>query len=198
MRALLQRVTSASVTIDGKVVGRIGPGLLALVGVCEDDAKADSDWIISRMLGVRLWPEPAPADGGEPREWRTNVVDLVDPTTGAPGEVLVVSQFTLYGGLKKGNKPDFHRAMAPADARAIFDGVLDGVRAGMRKKGGAGAAAGAGAGAAATAEADGAPVDRVATGEFGAMMQVALVNDGPVTLMLDSRNKGNADPSGSA
>jgi D-aminoacyl-tRNA deacylase len=135
-----------------------------VAGICSDDAKDDMDWLVNRLLGARLWPEPE----GEGRQWRTNVVDLVGPD-GKPGQVLLVSQFTLYGSLKT-NKPDYRRAMGTEPAREMFDEVVARVCKGL-----------------------GGDTDRVATGSFGAMMDVALVNDGPVTLMLDSRNKDNLD-----
>ena len=130
------------------------------------------------------------------------MVDYTDPATGEAGQLLVVSQFTLYGHCKS-NKPDFHRALGPDPARVMFDDLVARMRTKMRSKaspaGGGGAAATSGAGAAASAsdvdaDDEGACVDRVATGTFGADMDVSLVNDGPVTIMLDSRNKSNADP----
>lgn len=129
-----------------------------------------------------------------------NVVDFRNGD-GVPGQVLVVSQFTLYGHLK-GNKPDFHRAMKPDAAEAMFDGVVESLRVEMVKRGGSeiaspdGGASGA-ATASASSESAGSedhPDRRVATGAFGALMDVSLVNDGPVTLMLDSRNRSNAEP----
>ncbi|KAF8058089.1 dtd [Scenedesmus sp. PABB004] len=148
MRAVLQRVKSASVEVDGAVVSSIGRGWLCLVGVTADDVDADAEYICKKILRTRGW---ADEDSGTP--WAKDVA-------GIGGEVLLVSQFTLYGRLKK-PRPDFSKAMPPDRAREVYAGLVERVRAAY------------------------AP-DRVCDGVFGAMMDVALINDGPVTFVLDS------------
>jgi D-tyrosyl-tRNA(Tyr) deacylase len=150
MRAIIQRVTRASVTVDGATVGDIARGLVVLVGVSPRDTPEDGAWIVAKLLAARLFPSPSG------RQWGSSVVSL-----GLP--LLVVSQFTLHGTLKK-PQPDFHRSAPAAVARELFDGVV----AALRAQHGA---------------------ERVATGAFGEMMALELVNDGPVTLSLDSKNR---------
>ena len=137
MRALVQRVTRASVTVDGEVVGAIGPGLLVLLGVTHDDTDADADRIAAKLRALRIFDD---ADGrmNEPLGDR---------------EVLCISQFTLYGDARKGNRPSFVAAARPERAEVLYERVC--------------AALGA------------------ERGRFGARMAVDLLNDGPVTLMLD-------------
>lgn len=146
MRAVIQRVSSASVTVDGRVVGRIDDGLLVLVGIERGDGPADRDYIVSKIREVRVFADEA------------GKMNLSVAESG--GAVLVVSQFTLCGDVRKGRRPSFDGAAPPAEARLLYE---DAVRA-LRESG-----------------------LRVETGEFQAMMQVALVNDGPVTILLDSR-----------
>ena len=153
---MLQRVTEASVTVDGDVVGSIGPGLLVLVGISEGDQgheeHATIEWACRKLLSIRLWE----ADG---KAWAQSV-------TQAKLGVLLVSQFTLYAQLK-GNKPDFHRAMKPELSRPFWETFVERVKASHK----------------------GLPVQ---TGVFGAKMSVSLVNDGPVTIVLDSAVDGPA------
>ena len=157
MRALLTRVSSASVAVDASVVGAIGRGVLVLVGLCKDDTEEDAAYVTQRILACRLFESP---DNG--KAWRASVASL-----GLP--VLLVPQFTLHAQTRK-PQPDFHASM-PADvARGFWDRFVSGVRA-----------------------AHGA--DRVATGVFQAMMSVSSVNEGPVTLMVDSKNKDDVRPS---
>ena len=146
MRVVLQRVRSASVSVDDREVGRIGRGLLALVGVGRDDDDRDVDYIAGKIRDLRVFED----DGGRMNR------SLVE----AAGEVLLVSQFTLYGDCRKGRRPSFDGAAPPDDARAVYEQL------------------------ATTLRESGVPVQ---TGEFQAMMQVALVNDGPVTLIVESR-----------
>ena len=148
MRALLQRVSSAEVRVGGAVVGAIGPGLLALVGVGAGDGAADAEWVARKLLSLRLFE----AEPG--RAWTGSVASL------GLG-VLLVSQFTLHASSRK-SKPSFQRALGGEAARPLFDAV---VKLCAAERG-----------------------VTVATGEFGAMMDVALVNNGPVTLWLDSKN----------
>ncbi|KAJ2711521.1 D-tyrosyl-tRNA(Tyr) deacylase [Coemansia spiralis] len=149
MRAVLQRVTRASVTVGDRVVGSIGPGLCVLVGISSADTAEDMEYMARKVLGLRVFD----ADVGG--MWKKSVQDR-------GLEVLCVSQFTLYGSTAKGMKPDFHQAMKSADSRQFFDDFV--ARLGQLYD----------------------PA-RIATGEFGAMMLVSLINDGPVTLELDSR-----------
>lgn len=154
MRVLLQRVSRASVTVDGSVVGQIERGLLCLLGFCVEDSDAARNdealrWISSKVLGARLWP----VDG---KPWVGSCKSL-----GLP--VLLVSQFTLHGSLTK-PKPSFHRSLGTAAATALW---ADAVRVFSAAHG----------------------AERVQTGVFGAMMQVELCNDGPVTLALDTANR---------
>jgi D-tyrosyl-tRNA(Tyr) deacylase len=145
MIALIQRVRSASVDVDGERVGTIGPGILALVGVAAGDGIRDADRLLERILTYRIFPDD---------EGRMNR-DLA--TTG--GGLLLVSQFTLAADTRKGTRPGFSTAAPPEDARALFDHLVAAARSRH---------------------------PTVATGRFGADMQVALVNDGPVTFILDT------------
>ncbi|MBM3770634.1 MAG: D-tyrosyl-tRNA(Tyr) deacylase [Acidimicrobiia bacterium] len=152
MRAVLQRVSSALVTVTDEAtareVGRIGCGLLAFVGVEVNDGPEDVRYITDKIQGVRVFPDPADA-----ARMTKSVVDV-------GGAVLVVSQFTLAGDCRYGRRPSFDTAAPPAAARPLYEDVVRDLReAGVQ----------------------------VATGEFQATMQVALVNDGPVTVLLDSR-----------
>ena len=148
MRAVVQRVSEASVRVDGRVVGRIGPGLLVLLGVGRGDGEADVGLLAEKVVHLRIFPD----DAGQ---MNRSVLD-------AGGELLVVSQFTLYGDVRKGRRPAFDGAAAPDAARGLYEAVVRELRS------------------------SGLPV---ATGEFQAMMQVELVNDGPVTVLVDSRRQ---------
>lgn len=149
MRAVLQRVSSASVSIDSERVGEIGPGLVVLVGVEEADGPDDAEWLAGKMAALRLF-----ADGEA--AWARSITEL-------GGEILLVSQFTLHASTKKGTKPSWHRAAKPDAARALYELLADRL-----------------------SELLGKPVAR---GRFGAMMQVALVNEGPVTVIIDSKHR---------
>ena len=146
MRAVLQRVTRASVRVGGETVGEIGPGLVVLLGVARDDAEEDARYLAEKTVTLRVF------DDGEGRMNRS-VVE-------AGGGLLVVSQFTLYGDARKGRRPSWFDAAPPELARPLYEFFV------------------------AEARARGA---RVETGSFQAMMEVELVNDGPVTILLDSR-----------
>lgn len=147
MRALIQRVRSASVQVGGDVVGAIGSGLLVLAGIAADDAEEDRDWLARKIVALRIFND----DAGT---MNRSVIE-------AGGAILAVSQFTLYASSRKGNRPSWSAAAPPEISQPKFDALV----------------------AALARELD-APV---ATGVFGADMQVALVNDGPVTIWLDSR-----------
>jgi D-aminoacyl-tRNA deacylase len=141
-------VSSASVAVDGKAVAAIAHGLLVLLGIERGDGPADRDYIVSKTCDLRIFPD---ADGRMNR----SVIDV-------SGSVLVVSQFTLSGDARKGRRPSFDDAAAPAEAKLLYEDVIRAMHA-------AGLT--------------------VATGVFQAMMQVSLVNDGPVTILLDSRRR---------
>ncbi|KAF9506819.1 hypothetical protein BS47DRAFT_1321628 [Hydnum rufescens UP504] len=157
MRAVAQRVVSASVTVDHEVISSIGRGLLVLVGIGADDVQADIDVLTKKILTLRMWPDPATDSA-----WKLNVKDI-------GGEILCVSQFTLMANTTKGNKPDFHRAMGPESSRVMYESVLDKLRALYDPA-------------------------KIKDGRFGAMMNVSLTNDGPVTFTLDSRKAESAPP----
>ncbi|MCE2542389.1 MAG: D-aminoacyl-tRNA deacylase [Acidobacteria bacterium] len=146
MRVVLQRVSSARVSVDGRECGRIARGLVALVGVGREDGPADVEYAAGKIRNLRLFED----DAGRLNRSLAEV----------GGELLVVSQFTLYGDCRRGRRPSFDKAAAPADALAIYEDFVAALRASGLT---------------------------VRTGEFQAMMQVELVNDGPVTLLLDSR-----------
>lgn len=149
MRAVIQRVSSTSVTIDGQVKSSIGKGLLVLLGVGYEDGQEDIDWLVKKISGLRIFDDE---DGVMNR----SVVDV-------GGEALVVSQFTLMASTKKGNRPSYIHAAGHEIAVPLYESFC-----------------------AALSEAVGKPVG---TGEFGADMKVALVNDGPVTICIDTKNK---------
>lgn len=145
MRALIQRVLSASVTVDGEVVGQIGGGLLTLLGVGEKDSQADVDWMIRKILALRVFEDPS-------GKMNLSLRDV-------GGEHLIVSQFTLYGDCTKGNRPSFIAAARPEQAKMLYEHALKlSAESGIRTAG----------------------------GRFQADMKVALVNDGPVTLWLET------------
>lgn len=146
MRAVLQRVSEASVTVRGETVGSIGAGLLVLLGVAAEDEAADLEYLLKKIPALRIFP-----DGAGKMNKAVGEVG---------GAVLVVSQFTLIADTAKGNRPSFFGAAPPARAEALYGELV----AGLRRQG--------------------LPVE---TGHFGADMQVRLLNDGPVTILLDSR-----------
>ena len=145
MRAVIQRVMNASVQVDGGTVSTIGCGILALVGFHTDDTESDADYIIAKMFGLRIFGD------------ENGVMNLSVADTG--GEVLIVSQFTLYGDTRKGKRPSYSTAMPPERARQFYESFIQKCRASY---------------------------ERVSSGMFGADMQVSLVNSGPVTIILDS------------
>lgn len=149
MRAVIQRVTRASVEVNGAIVGKIGPGLLVLLGVAREDGESDARYIVDKILGLRIFPDEA---GKMNRSLRD-----------CGGSVLLVSQFTLLGDTAKGRRPGFDQAAPPEVAQALYEKVAADLRA------------------------QGTPVEM---GVFGAHMAVELVNDGPVTFVLDSRRNG--------
>ena len=149
MRVVIQRVLEASVSIGGTVTAAIGPGLLILLGICEEDGPADIDWLVRKIAGLRVFDD---ADG-------VMNVDIRD----AGGDALVVSQFTLLASTKKGNRPSYIRAARPEVAIPLYEQFCSALEAALGKP--------------------------VPTGTFGADMQVSLINDGPVTICIDTKNK---------
>jgi D-tyrosyl-tRNA(Tyr) deacylase len=155
MRAVVQRVSAAAVTVDARTVGAIGHGLLVFVGVERDDGLSDAEYLAGKIGDLRVFDDPDDPAPGRSRHMNLSVRDI-------GGSVLVVSQFTLAGDCRKGRRPSFDDAAAPEIARPLYDGMVRALQAGGLT---------------------------VATGQFQAKMQVSLVNDGPVTLLLDSRKR---------
>ncbi|MBE9127897.1 MULTISPECIES: D-aminoacyl-tRNA deacylase [unclassified Coleofasciculus] len=147
MRVVIQRVKSSEVTVNGEVVGKIGRGLNLLVGIADTDTEAELDWMARKCLDLRLFP----ADDSSSDRWECSVQEI-------GGELLVVSQFTLYGDCRKGRRPSFTRSAAPEPAQQLYEQFVNKLRQSELK---------------------------VETGQFGAMMQVSIDNDGPVTLLLE-------------
>jgi D-tyrosyl-tRNA(Tyr) deacylase len=148
MRALVRRVLNADVKVDGTVIGAIGPGLVVYLGVEEDDEGADLLWLVKKILGLRIFDDaeglmnrPLPADHG----------------------ILVISQFTLLGNVKKGSRPSFNRAAKPEKGEIFYLRCIDLIKANFTGK--------------------------LEKGKFGADMKISSVDDGPVTIWLDSRNR---------
>lgn len=150
MRAVVQRVSRARVTVDSEVTGEIGLGLLVLLGVAKSDTEADAIYLAEKISGLRIFED----QGGPANEKKMNC-SVVD----AGGSILVVSQFTLYGDVRRGRRPSFDDAAPPEHAGHLYEFFVERIRAaGLRCE----------------------------TGRFQAMMQVELVNEGPVTILLDS------------
>ncbi len=143
MRAVVQRVTRASVTVDGEVVGEIGNGLVVLLGISRDDTEKDATYLVEKIAALRIFDD----------EMNVSVRDVA-------GGLLIVSQFTLYGDVRRGLRPSWIDAAAPEIAEPLYDFFVAQARQ---------------------------LIARVATGSFRAMMLLELVNDGPVTILLDSR-----------
>ncbi|MAW11852.1 MAG: D-tyrosyl-tRNA(Tyr) deacylase [Verrucomicrobiales bacterium] len=149
MRALIQRVSSASVQIDNKVFSKIGNGLLVLLGVEDEDSDSDIDWLSSKISQMRIFD-----DKNDNMNLSVNDIN---------GEVLVVSQFTLHASTKKGNRPSYIRASKPDHAVPMYEAFI----LQMKDK----------------------IINGVSSGQFGACMQVDLINDGPVTIWIDSKSR---------
>ena len=150
MRVIVQRVKSSAVSVESQKIGEIGIGLNLLVGVAPADTESELDWITRKCLDLRLF-----ADDEASQAWSKSIVDI-------QGEILVVSQFTLYGDCRKGRRPSFQNSAAPEVAKPLYDRFVYKLRESGLK---------------------------IVTGQFGAMMEVEIVNDGPVTFILD-RNHG--------
>lgn len=146
MRAVVQRVSRAAVKVDGTIVGAIEQGLLVLLGVGVDDAESDADYLVQKIAGLRIFED-------NEEKMNRSVIDV-------GGAMLAVSQFTLYGDVRRGKRPSFDAAARPEQAQRLYEYFVSRVRAmGLKCE----------------------------TGKFQAMMQVELVNEGPVTIMLDSK-----------
>jgi D-aminoacyl-tRNA deacylase len=163
LRAVIQRVSRAAVRVDGVTVGAIGRGLLVLLGVTHADGRAEAEWLARKVAGLRIFAQSRAAEsravGGVGREEDASKMNLGLSDVG--GAVLVVSQFTLYGDARKGRRPSFTDAARPEQAEPLVDYFA--IR--LREEG-----------------------LQVQTGVFGAMMEVELVNDGPVTLWLETED----------
>ena len=148
MRLVIQRVKESRVIVNGSTIGAIRSGLVVLLGISRDDTRAEADYLLAKLLGLRIFPD----DAGK---MNRNIVE-------SGGALLLVSQFTLYGDCRKGRRPSFDRAAPPEMARILYEYFVQSARQG--------------------------PVP-VETGEFQAAMEVHLVNDGPVTILLDSDDR---------
>ena len=149
MRAVIQRVAKASVTINGQIHGRIGPGLLVLIGIEDADSQEDIIWLSNKMVNLRIFND----DGGV---MNRSVLEV-------GGDVLLISQFTLHANTKKGNRPSYIKASKPDIAIPLYETMIKQLTNDLGKT--------------------------IATGIFGADMKVELLNDGPVTIVIDSKNK---------
>jgi len=154
MRAVVQRVSRASVSVNGEITGKIGLGLLVLLAVGRDDTEADAIYLAEKIAGLRIFEvDRENAEAGDRGKMDRSVTDV-------DGSVLAVSQFTLYGDVRRGKRPSFDAAAAPERARELYEFFVEQIRAaGLRCE----------------------------TGRFQETMQVELVNEGPVTILLDSR-----------
>ena len=149
MRVVIQRVAEASVVIENKIVASIEKGLLVLVGIEDADTQEDIDWLVAKIAKIRIF-------GDENNVMNLSVQDI-------DGDIIVVSQFTLHAGTKKGNRPSYIKASKPEIAIPLYENFVRKLELEIGKK--------------------------VQTGEFGADMKVSLINDGPVTIIMDSKNK---------
>lgn len=148
MKVVIQRVSESSVKVDGKIVGEIGNGLMLLVGIDENDEKSDADWLVQKILNLRIF-------GDEDGKLNLSVQEI-------QGEILCISQFTLIADYKKGNRPSFIKAAKPDKAIPLFDYFKEEIlKSGLKTE----------------------------SGIFGADMKVSLINDGPVTIVMDSVTK---------
>ena len=148
MKAVIQRVSEANVKVDGEIVGEISHGLLLLIGIDEEDEKTDADWLVQKILNLRIC-------GDEDGKLNLSVLDI-------SGEILCISQFTLIADYKKGNRPSFIKAAKPDKAIPLFEYFKTQIAQSNLK---------------------------IESGVFGADMKVSLLNDGPVTIVIDSKTK---------
>ncbi len=147
MRAVVQRVDFADVTVEGREIGKIGMGIMALIGIEKDDSYEDLEYIAKKLVNLRIFKD-------ENQKMNLSILDV-------DGEILLISQFTLLGDARKGNRPSFIQAKEPTQANELFNKLVENVSKLINKK--------------------------VHTGEFGADMNVRLLNQGPVTILLDSK-----------
>ncbi|MFC6268324.1 D-aminoacyl-tRNA deacylase [Frigoriflavimonas asaccharolytica] len=148
MKVVVQRVSEASVVVEKKLIGKIDSGFLLLIGIHEDDIEADADWLINKIINLRIF-------GDENGKMNLSILDI-------QGEILCISQFTLLADYKKGNRPSFTKAAKPESAIPLFDYFKKKLEQSSLK---------------------------IESGIFGADMKVSLINDGPVTIVLDSKTK---------
>ena len=149
MRTVIQRVARASVTIDGKTKSQISSGMLILLGICEEDGKEDIEWLVKKIANLRIF-------NNEKGVMNKSILEV-------DGDIMVVSQFTLYASYKKGNRPSWFKAAKPEISTPLYQLFCNEMSQAINKQ--------------------------VATGEFGADMKVELINDGPVTICMDTKNK---------
>lgn len=147
MRVIVQRVNASQVIVEGKIIGQIGRGLNLLVGISQTDTEIEINWMVRKCLELRLFSDPQT----NTRKWEKSIQEI-------QGELLVVSQFTLYGDCRKGRRPSFDRSAGPERAETLYQQFVEQLRLSGLK---------------------------VETGKFGAMMEVLIENDGPVTLILE-------------
>jgi len=149
MRVVIQRVSSASVSIDGKIKSTIDNGLMILLGIESEDDQNDIEWLVKKIVNLRIFND-------EQKRMNLSIKDV-------GGDILLISQFTLHASVKKGNRPSYIKAAHPDLAIPLYHNFIDELELSINKK--------------------------IYSGEFGAMMEVALVNDGPVTIVIDSKSK---------
>ncbi|KAG4084701.1 D-tyrosyl-tRNA deacylase [Neocallimastix lanati (nom. inval.)] len=149
MRAVVQKVITSNVEVEGEKISEINKGIMALIGICQDDTEEDMDKLVRKLINLKLFKDD------QDRFWKKSVKDL-------DLEILCVSQFTLYAQTSKGNKPDFHLAMKTEEANAFYNKFLDKLRTTYKP-------------------------EKIKDGKFGAMMNVSLVNEGPVTIIIDTK-----------
>lgn len=149
MKVVIQRVSSASVEFDGETRGEIGRGLVVLAGFEEADAEEDIRWIARKLPGLRIFDDPA-------GQMNLSLRDI-------DGDILLISQFTLFADVKKGTRPSYNRAAPPSIARPLYERSIQIIEEELGR--------------------------RITTGRFGAMMRIALTNEGPVTIVIDSKNR---------
>ena len=149
MRVVIQRVSRASVTIEGTIKSSIQNGFLILLGICDEDTMEDVDWLVHKIAGLRVFDD-------ENHVMNRSILDI-------DGEILVISQFTLYASYKKGNRPSWFRAGSHEHSIPLYEAFCSSLSESIEKP--------------------------VGTGEFGADMKVELLNDGPVTICMDTKNK---------
>lgn len=149
MRTVIQRVARASVIIDGKTKSQISSGMLILLGICEEDGKEDIEWLVKKIANLRIFDD-------EKGVMNKSILEV-------DGDIMVVSQFTLYASYKKGNRPSWFKAAKPEISTPLYQLFCNEMSQAINKQ--------------------------VATGEFGADMKVELINDGPVTICMDTKNK---------